>query len=305
MNRYLKLLPLFFVYNVLACVVCFAQTKDNICIYDNDGEIEEYDAYKHNVFQDSNKLIIFDNSTGTKVKQMSIDQVKQVLFKSKELAKKSVLLEEYVGQRDVNSPAAYNVVDNMDNVIAVAIHGGPLGFSGNSKYVGLKTDIGDEYYEYWNIEAIPSAIINRQGCANPDYTKWGKDVEEVMSQLEYCSIDIKCDVDDDTRLLTVYTEVQNTEGTLDGNLQLWLVEDNVEAMQMMPDGTANGKYIHNNVFRTAVNGTWGKEISVSEKDYVKTKEEIFIPTEWNIANLSVVAFVYNENGAFGCIRKHI
>ena len=64
----------------------------------------------------------------------------------------------------------------------------------------------------------------------------------------------------------------------------------------MPDGTANHGYIHNHVFRTAVNGSWGDEFSIDEGQTVKREMRLPVDVLWNVRQLSIVAFVYNESG---------
>ena len=95
-------------------------------------------------------------------------------------------------------------------------------------------------------------------------------------------------------------------GTVSGKLQVWIVEDGIKAMQLMPDGSANQEYIHNHVFRAAVNGTWGEEVTVKEGE-TTTKQYSYehLPETWNAENISVVAFVYNDNGVENVAKKHI
>ena len=62
----------------------------------------------------------------------------------------------------------------------------------------------------------------------------------------------------------IYTEIQGVDGNTQGKLQLWIVEDDITAFQMMPDGTRNDNYIHQHVFRATVNGEWGEDVEVQE-----------------------------------------
>lgn len=94
-------------------------------------------------------------------------------------------------------------------------------------------------------------------------------------------------------------------GTVNGKLQVWIVEDGIKAMQMMPDGSANQEYIHNHVFRAAVNGTWGEEVTVKEGETTSKDYSYVLPETWNADNISVVAFVYNGKGVENVAKKHI
>jgi hypothetical protein len=87
-----------------------------------------------------------------------------------------------------------------------------------------------------------------------------------------------------------------TDGSTSGHLQLWLTEDDVTAFQLMPDGTRQDDYLHQHVFREALNGTWGQELSVREGETAKLSAEPFTPSsDYNADNLSVVAFVYDDS----------
>ena len=112
----------------------------------------------------------------------------------------------------------------------------------------------------------------------------------------------KPDIDGQTR---VVASVQGVRGVTTGKLQIWMVEDNVTAIQLMPDGTANQTYVHQHVFRAAVNGEWGEDISVEEGESVVVSETITIPADWKRENLSLVAFVYNDQGVQQVMRSSL
>ena len=64
----------------------------------------------------------------------------------------------------------------------------------------------------------------------------------------------------------------------------------------MPDGPANQEYIHNHVFRAAVNGMWGEDFSVEEGKTVERIMTQALESNWNKEQLSIVVFVYNDSG---------
>ena len=96
--------------------------------------------------------------------------------------------------------------------------------------------------------------------------------------------------------ITITIEAYGTDGTTTGKLQVWLLEDNITALQLMPDGTANRNYVHHHVLRTPVNGTWGEDFTISEGDTEQLEFTQSISNNWDTRNLSIVAFVYNDNG---------
>lgn len=246
----------------------------------------------------------------------NIDEGDRLIYVKPAEVGRAVLIEDLTGQRCINCPDGTDIINGIietygeDNVIAVGIHSGPLGFKGNAKRVGLMTDTGDEYYKYWangtNL-GQPSAIFNRKKGKGPidNYNNWAAEVGRIISEKANLSVDIANAYDAKTRTLTTKVGAFGVNGTVSGKLQVWIVEDGIKAMQMMPDGSANQDYIHNHVFRAAVNGTWGEEVTVKEGETTSKDYSYVLPETWNAENISVVAFVYNDNGVENVAKKHI
>lgn len=228
-----------------------------------------------------------------------IDESDRLIYVKPADVKRRVLLEDFTGQRCVNCPKASDEIKALqeqygeDHVIAVGIHSGPLGFYTKGDYLGLSTEVGDEYYDHWALEYQPVGLIDRG--APLEYTAWNARIREELEKTAPVEIDIELHQNDNQ--LTVRAEVMGIDGTTSGKLQLWLTEDGITTFQMMPDGTRNMEYIHRHVFRAAINGTWGESVSVAEGETFTTKDYLFaIPEGWNADRLSVVAFVYNDQG---------
>lgn len=246
----------------------------------------------------------------------NIDEGDRLIYVKPAEVGRAVLIEDLTGQRCINCPTGTDIINGIietygeDNVIAVGIHCGPLGFAGNSKRVGLKTDTGDEYYTHWangtNL-GQPSAIFNRKKGKGPidNLNNWAAEVGLIISEKANLSVNIANAYDAKTRKLTTKVGAFGVNGTVSGKLQVWIVEDGIKAMQLMPDGSANQEYIHNHVFRAAVNGTWGEDITVKEGETTSNDYSYVLPETWNADNISVVAFVYNGNGVENVAKKHI
>lgn len=244
----------------------------------------------------------------------NIDEGDRLIYVKPAEVGRAVLIEDLTGQRCINCPTGTDIINGIiqtygeDNVIAVGIHSGPRGFTGNSKRVGLMTDTGDEYYTYWangtNL-GQPSAIFNRKKGPSDNLNNWAAEVGLIISEKANLSIDITNAYDAKKRELTTKVGAFGVNGTVNGKLQVWIVEDGIKAMQMMPDGSANQEYIHNHVFRAAVNGTWGEEVTVKEGETTSKDYSYVLPETWNADNISVVAFVYNGNGVENVAKKHI
>lgn len=230
----------------------------------------------------------------------------RLIYEKPEPAKRVVLLEDFTGQRCTNCPTATAVIEQLQEtygeaLVAVGIHGGPLAFAGTAKVVGLKTATGDEYYNHWKLDHQPVGLINRRGSV--DYDLWTTRVKEELQKPAPLWLDGSAVIEGED--IKVVINAEGTDGTVTGKLQVWLLEDSITALQLMPDGSANQTYIHNHVFRTAVNGTWGEDFSVDEGKSEQRTMSLPLQPEWKKENLSIVAFVYNDGGVQQAMKMNV
>lgn len=229
----------------------------------------------------------------------NIDEDERLIYVKPAAVERSVLLEDFTGQRCVNCPMAAEEIAKLheqygeDAIIAVSIHSGPLGFHTNPRFLGLATDLGDEYYNHWNLEYQPVGLIDRGSPT--EYTAWGTLIREELQKVAPVDVDITLTLGENNQI-EINTTIQGVDGNTQGKLQLWIVEDDITAFQMMPDGTRNDNYIHQHVLRAAVNGDWGEDVEVQEGYTVSKTHTFTFSDEWNPEKLSVVAFVYNSSG---------
>lgn len=244
----------------------------------------------------------------------NIDEGDRLIYVKPAEVGRAILIEDFTGQKCINCPTGTEIINGIvdtygeDNVIAVGVHSGPLGFAGNSKTVGLMTDTGNEYYTHWDKEnkmGQPWVIFNRKTSPDSHYNNWAAMVGTIISEKANLSVKIANAYDAATRTLTTTVGADGVNGTVNGKLQVWIVEDGVKALQMMPDGKSNKEYIHNHVFRAAVNGTWGEDVTVKEGETTTMKYSYKLPEAWNADNIAVVAFVYNDNGVENVAKKHL
>lgn len=244
----------------------------------------------------------------------NIDEEDRLIYVKPAEVGRAILIEDFTGQRCINCPTGTEIINGIvdtygeDNVIAVGIHSGPLGFAGNSKTVGLMTDTGNEYYTRWDKEnkmGQPWVVFNRKTSPDSHYNNWAAMVGTIISEKANLSVKIANAYDAATRTLTTTVGADGVNGTVNGKLQVWIVEDGIKALQMMPDGSANKEYIHNHVFRAAVNGTWGEDVTVKEGETTTKQYSYKLPETWNADNIAVVAFVYNDNGVENVAKKHL
>lgn len=244
----------------------------------------------------------------------NIDEGDRLIYVKPAEVGRAILIEDFTGQKCINCPTGTEIINSIvetygeDNVIAVGVHSGPLGFAGNSKTVGLMTDTGNEYYTHWDKEnkmGQPWVIFNRKTSPDSHYNNWAAMVGTIISEKANLSVKIDNAYDAATRTLTTTVGADGVNGTVNGKLQVWIVEDGVKALQMMPDGKPNKEYMHNHVFRAAVNGTWGEDVTVKEGETTTKQYSYVLPEAWNADNIAVVAFVYNDGGVENVAKKHL
>lgn len=236
-----------------------------------------------------------------------IEEDEQLIYVKPEPAQRVVLLEDFTGQRCVNCPKGTEVIEQLEQTygdsvfIAVSIHSGPLGFSGNDSQVGLATEMGDAYYSHWNLEYQPVGLVNRHGAVN--YTDWAKAVREEMSKTAPLNLLMSAKLEQGK--IVIGLEATGTDGATAGQLQVWILEDGITALQLMPDGTADANYVHHHVLRATVNGLWGEDFMIGEGDRKTLVMSKDIESGWNTHNLSVVAFVYNDQGVMQAVKTKV
>lgn len=244
----------------------------------------------------------------------NIDEGDRLIYVKPAEVGRAILIEDFTGQRCINCPTGTEIINGIvstygeDNVIAVGIHSGPLGFAGNSKTPGLMTDTGNEYYTHWDKEnkmGQPWVIFNRKTSPDSHYNNWAAMVGTIISEKANLSVKIANAYDAAKRTLTTTVGAFGTNGTVNGKLQVWIVEDGVKALQMMPDGKPNKEYMHNHVFRAAVNGTWGEDVTVKEGETTTKQYQYVLPEAWDADKIAVVAFVYNDGGVENVAKKHL
>ena len=222
---------------------------------------------------------------------------------------RNVLIEDFTGQRCVNCPNATDEIEHLqqfygaDTVIAVGIHSGPFAKTSRGVPYSLYTEEGDEYFNYWRVESQPKGVIDRKGTS--EYPTWSSLVREELSFTAPVSLSATTEYTDETRELRVVVNSEGIDGNTTGNLQVWLIENGIVDFQYMPDGSVNREYTHNHVFRRSVNGTWGDPITLNAGEQKSQQLTQAIDGDWNKDNLSIVAFIYNDNGVLQAAKTKV
>lgn len=203
-----------------------------------------------------------------------------------------VLLEDYTGQACVNCPSAHEMASILheqynNQLVVVSMHAGPLASPAPN---GLMQEEGNVYADKFGIKAYPVGMVNRNGLS--DYSSWPSLVRESIEDNSIVNISLASKLVGENLSVNVDLFTVDSLGVA-GKLQLWLVEDSIVA----PQAGAGLQYIHNHVFRDALNSTWGEDISLTLGEQKVIEHKNFtLDAAWKPENLSVVAFVYNNEG---------
>lgn len=226
---------------------------------------------------------------------------------------RAVLLEDFTGQNCVNCPDAHAVIEQLEqlygeNLIAVSIHGGSFGVSVDNtvypSYVGLAEPEGETYNSAYGVTSWPAGLINRMGSVS-EYDKWSAAVRTEIEKPAGAQIDVEAVLSGSTIEIS---ETVHPLADFSGKLQVWVVESGIVAFQRsgserVPD------YVHNNVFRAAVNGEWGEDVTYKDGIIASSTHSIEVrnsDTErWDVDNLAVVVFIYNESGVVQAARAKV
>lgn len=226
---------------------------------------------------------------------------------------RSVLIEDFTGQRCVNCPTATQEIEKLqeqygqDAVIAVGIHSGPFGHRStmSSARLSLCTETGDEYYTRFGIESQPGVMINRSA---PIYNQaqYGTAVYEALQKTTPLELALGVEYDVDTRNVSIDIEATASEN-VSGKLQVWVVENNIVDVQYMPDGSLNMAYVHQHVFRTSVTSDiFGDDFNVMDTAPKRVSYQVNLDEAWKAEDVSIVAFVSNANdGVLQVVRTEL
>lgn len=230
-------------------------------------------------------------------------------------SEKNILIEEFTGQKCSNCPLAHEEIKRLQGaygnskVIAVAIHGGPQAVDdSNTNVKGLANETGKEYNRRLGSFSYPKGMVDRAGGLL-DFEKWNSAIVSrfsVKPKVELEILDITAN--SETHQLSLRCKAKGLND-INGNLQLWLTESNIVAIQTLPAAWGGGHdadYVHNHVFRAAINGIDGEQLSINKSDEIIQEYSFSLNEGWNTDNLSVVAFFHNEaEGVIQVIDKHL
>ena len=232
-----------------------------------------------------------------------------------------VLVEEFSGQMCVNCPYGAAQLHELqseygaDTLIVVTIHSGiQEGFGFHVSDGGLATDEGEQLFASQGRPAQPAMVVDRRGgtVARDDASKptdkskkWLTAVVNAFKVSAVVKLDATAAYNKESNQVQVKVDALS-EDAMDCKLCVWIIEDNIVGFQKYPD-KYDMEYVHNNIFRKAVNPLNGDDVHLTgDMDNPTSREySIALYESWNVQNLSVVAFVYDNTGVCQTTRAKV
>ena len=207
---------------------------------------------------------------------------------------KNVLLVDFTDQLCLNCPSASAEIEMLkerygDTLIVVGMHS-------YFQPLPLVTADGNTYNSHFGIVGHPTGVIDGLHKADA-YQQWGGIIHSLLDVEAPVEIDLSCTFDDESKELSITTKIINKEirDISNSKMQLWVIENNVRGFQLLVDGTRVTDYNHNHVFRAAINGTWGENISFGDEREVTFNNSYTLNANWKPEDIHIVGFVYDAN----------
>jgi len=215
-----------------------------------------------------------------------------------------VLIEEFTGVRCNNCPQGAELIETLINthgerLIAVSIHAGFFANPLLESEFDLSTDTGEQLDALIGpVQAYPSAAINRSsfdtGGKIHFSPSWAGFVEQELAIPPQLDISIENSFNENNGELTSNITVDFLETLSDDlSLSVMITENDIVDAQLGAMGLEED-YKHKHVLRAMLTNVAGNPIPAQAMG--TNVQEVFtynIPSEWNLDNCSVVAFVHH------------
>lgn len=220
-----------------------------------------------------------------------------------------VLLEDFTGQYCVNCPDAHEVMEQLSeqyagSLIPVSIHAkvgnlaimeGEFGpYEGTDGMIGLTNEQGSELAKRAGITSkLPAGSID--GGSLCEYPYWAAEVRNAMQVPTSIEMEGSATVDAEGKITASATMVAGQQIDHALTISMWVLESGIVAIQQTSSGLTMS-YVHNNVFRGAIGELFGNPLTLDREEPKTVEYSTPAKEHWNLANLSVVAFVSDNSG---------
>lgn len=224
------------------------------------------------------------------------------------------IIEKYTGVRCMNCPTAEDAINNAvaqynGKLLAVAIHDSSTAFT--RPYNGspdLRTATGNAWSNYFGVFAAaqyPMAIVNRTQVSgswdlfNP-ISGINSHVDPIVNSPATIAIQVEAGTQASSpATINTTVNIEFLEAVGDAlNLTLFIIEDGINATQLMPDGSRNEDYIHNHVFRQVITDLWGAQVDCTgakgEKRMAQFTAEADLNLITDLTKCHIIAMISNR-----------
>jgi thiol-disulfide isomerase/thioredoxin len=231
---------------------------------------------------------------------------------------KKVLLEDYTGHECVNCPGAALTAHELETlfnhkVVIISVHAGYFARPSVTNPLfddDFRTVAGEEWDTFFGngAQGNPNGLVDRIQV-NDSYVitpgNWSTTIAPQLEQTAVAKITIANAYNADTKLLETKIDSKFLSD-LEGNFHLLvcLTQDSIIAPQKnnspeAGDVPIDTNYVHMNMLRKAINGTWGEALNIGDavtngQSYTNEYTLSFVD-EWVPENCHVVAFIFRED----------
>lgn len=211
--------------------------------------------------------------------------------------RKTILVEEFTGQKCINCPVAAEVLQkivsaNAPNVITIALHAKRT----KQTNPALESDLADACAEKFGVQSVvPGIIINRLPIDSSglkysdDRSTWSSLIQRFVNQKATHRLQVKVEAiaGRNISLSVLGTSVCSQSQVDNIGLAIWVVEDIYEEQQVA--GKVEPHYLHHNVLR----GMLANDVSykIGEKHTVKADLPLAVK---EVKNAKIVAYIFNQ-----------
>ncbi len=226
---------------------------------------------------------------------------------------RKILIEDYTGFRCGNCPAAAEVARDITalypgRVILMTVHSGFFAIPTKSHPYDFRTPEATEWDGFFGISDAgnPNGMVNRinyDGSRIITPSKWSAAVNSLLTSEPEMKIELNVFYSINRKEITVDADVTYMkEGNSNHRIVVAILEDSIVQYQTDYRKTPPDieDYVHNHVFRTTMNSTWGEQLysgDIKAGDVIKKSYTYKIPEgkDWRIEKLKIVAFVHDNN----------
>lgn len=215
---------------------------------------------------------------------------------------RTVLLEDFTGVNCGYCPEGHVIGDNLeaahtDRFVFVGVHAGVFAVP-NGNQPDFQTPEGTTIDAHFAPPGYPNGVINRHTFAAGTTLgrgAWDAAVTEALGFTSPVNVGVESSYDSNTHDLTVTVVLYYTANSPGGSDYISVLLKESDIIGWQTDYGPNGNdpnYNHTDVLRHYLTDVWGDEVTTTTQGTTVTRTYTYnVPTDFNIANCEVVAFV--------------